>query len=54
MPLTPGLGKWFMLEKEDVNELIPYTDAHYLLGPLVAPLTRLAARTHVLWWHQSR
>ncbi|XP_037793985.1 uncharacterized protein LOC119589451 [Penaeus monodon] len=49
-----GLGKWFMLEKEDVNELIPYTDAHYLLGPLVAPLTRLAARTHVLWWHQSR
>ncbi|XP_042889192.1 uncharacterized protein LOC122264382 [Penaeus japonicus] len=49
-----GLGKWFMLEKEDVNELIPYTDAQFLLRPLVAPLTRLAARTHVLWWHQSR
>ncbi|ROT67041.1 multiple banded antigen [Penaeus vannamei] len=49
-----GLGKWFLLEKEDVNELVPYTDAHHLLGPLVAPLARLAARTRVLWWHQSR
>ncbi|XP_037793986.1 uncharacterized protein LOC119589452 [Penaeus monodon] len=49
-----GFGKWVMLQRENLNELVPYTEAASLLRPLVAPLVRLAARTSVLWWHQSR
>ncbi|ROT67040.1 hypothetical protein C7M84_014909 [Penaeus vannamei] len=49
-----GLGTWFLLQRQGLDELAPYTEAEFLLRPLVEPLARLARRTRVLWWHQSR
>lgn len=49
-----GLGTWFLIQKMGMDELVPYTEAGHFVRPLVSPLTRLARRTHVLWWHQSR
>ncbi|XP_037793920.1 uncharacterized protein LOC119589375 [Penaeus monodon] len=52
--IVVGFGTWMMLMKKMKDELVPYTEAEYLVRPIVAQLTHLAARTPVLWWHQSR
>ncbi|XP_063596143.1 uncharacterized protein LOC134773003 [Penaeus indicus] len=52
--IVVGFGTWMMLMKKFKDELVPYTEAEYLVRPIVSQLTHLAARTPVLWWHQSR
>ncbi|XP_042889249.1 uncharacterized protein LOC122264428 [Penaeus japonicus] len=52
--IVVGFGTWMMLMKNTGDELVPYTEAEYRARPLVSQLTHLAARTTVLWWHQSR
>lgn len=52
--ILPGLGTWMILGRMTAEELSPFTTLIHAIRPLLDPLSRLAARTHVLHWAQSR
>ncbi|XP_066956013.1 uncharacterized protein [Macrobrachium rosenbergii] len=49
-----GYGKWPLLLREYEDELVPFTELDYFSRPLVDVVQKLAAKTLVLLWSQSR
>ncbi|XP_068227537.1 uncharacterized protein [Palaemon carinicauda] len=49
-----GYGKWPFLLREFEDELVPFTELDYFSRPLVDVVQKLASRTLVLLWSQSR
>ncbi|XP_042234818.1 uncharacterized protein LOC121874654 [Homarus americanus] len=52
--IVVGIGTWMLLMRYYDDELVPFTELDMLTRPVVEPLTRLASRTTLLLWSQSR